>query len=279
MADSGVYADASVPFSVHEPRLPKRRGTRDELGGVIELCARIADDVSTALASGVSVLVTGGNCAHAPGVLGGLQTALGPSERAGVVWLDAHGDCNTPATSLSGSLGGMPVAVVLGLAHPSWLSGARATALKPEDLILAGCRDVEAGELLIMREAGVSDLPVDDFDAFGGAVAAMASRCDAIYLHVDIDVLDAGLVPDHHSRVAGGPCVGTTLAAIEAVMRTGKVAVFAVVSTSADESDGRHSGTRAAGGVSTVSSAIELISGGLRSWRAHGAPSVGGGAR
>ena len=85
------------------------------------------------------------------------------------------------------------------------------------------------------------------------------------YLHVDIDLLDESLVPGHGSGTTGGPCVEDVLSAIDVVMSTGKVAAFAVVSTSAAGENGDV----------TVASGIELVRGGLQSWRAHGIPARG----
>ena len=89
------------------------RGAKNHLGLI---GGEIAEAVAAGRRAGEPALVAGGNCAAPPGVLGGLQQAHGPAARIGLVWFDAHGDFNTPRTTLSGMLGGMPVAVAAGLA-------------------------------------------------------------------------------------------------------------------------------------------------------------------
>ena len=78
--------------------------------------AQIASAVADAIARGAQPLLAGGTCSHLPGMVGGLEQAYGPTARIGLIWMDAHGDFNTPKTSYSQMLGGMPVAVVAGMA-------------------------------------------------------------------------------------------------------------------------------------------------------------------
>lgn len=282
-ASSGVYDAAGVPVDVSEPRLEDADRTGVEVEDVGTLCGIIAEDVSAGLSSGDAVLMVGGNCVHALGVLGGLESALGPSSRIGLAWLDAHPDFNTPETSLSGSLGGMPVAVASGLAHAGWRERAHVARIIPfSRMLLVGCRDLDEMEEHLIRGSRVPVVGITGFPraaaektptarggrsltALGRAARALADRCDAIYLHVDIDLLDESLVPGHRSATAGGPCVEDVLSAVDVIMSTGKVAAFAVVSTSA----------AGEGGDVTVTSGMELVRGGLRSWRAHGVPERG----
>jgi len=92
------------------------------------------------------------------------------------------------------------------------------------------------------------------------AVAALAERCDLLYLHVDSDILDARFVPNHGTREPNGPDIGQVQAAIDTVMATGKVAAFAVVSVYG----------AGAGSDISVASGCALIHAGLESWRRHG---------
>ena len=119
---SGVYQQAHVPVEVREPAFPEHQRGDAETDNLGLLGAAIADQVATARRAGRAVLMTGGDCTHITGVLGGLQEAHGPAARIGLVWFDAHGDFNTPRTTLSGMLGGMPVAVSAGLAFPAGAS-------------------------------------------------------------------------------------------------------------------------------------------------------------
>jgi arginase len=212
--------------------------------------------------------MTGGDCTHCTGVLGGLQDAHGPAARIGLVWFDAHGDFNTPHTTETGFLGGMPVAVCAGLAWPRWREGSHMGAPLPTDrIVLVDMRNLDpAEEALIRSTDAVIAAPAAGFagEDLGQAVADLTGRCDMIYLHIDSDVVDESLVPSHGTKEPDGPNMEQVLAAIETVMATGKVVAYAVVSVYGEGE----------GSETTVASGIELIRGGLESWRRHGLPDV-----
>ena len=115
-AKNEVYTRAAVPVVVEAPGFPEQERTAEETDNLGILGGRLAEAVAQGRRAGNTVLMTGGNCTHITGVLGGLQDAHGPDVKVGLVWFDAHGDFNTPKTTLSGMLGGMPVAVCAGLA-------------------------------------------------------------------------------------------------------------------------------------------------------------------
>jgi len=267
-AASGVYRRAGAPVDIVEPRFPGGR-SEDEPENVGRLCGAIADAVAGARREGKAVLMTGGDCTHATGVVGGLQDARGPDAHIGLVWFDAHGDFNTPRTTLTGSLGGMPVAVCAGLAHGRWRELAHIAAPLPTDrILLVDVRNLDPAEEQLIRATDAAIAAAAP--GFPGAdlrrsVSELAGRCEALYLHVDSDVLDEAYTPNHGTKEPDGPTVEQVLAAIDVVMATGKVVAFAVVSV--------YGGGE--GGEVSVASGIELIRGGLESWRRHGAPGVG----
>ena len=263
---SGVYQQAQAPVEVHEPALPEQRRSQEETDNLGLLGAAIAEQVAAARRAGRAVLMTGVDCTHITGVVGGLQDAHGPSARIGLVWFDAHGDFNTPRTTLSGMLGGMPVAVCAGLAFPRWRERSHIVATLPTDRILmVDVRNLDPPEAQLIRATEiVIAAPAPGFpgDDLAGAVASLAERCDLIYLHIDSDILDESLVPNHGTKEPNGPSMQQVHAAIDTVMATGKVAAFAVVSVYG-EGDGS---------AVSVASGIELIRGGLQAWRRYGLP-------
>lgn len=117
-ARSGVYGSAEIPFDITEPQMIESMRGAFEPDNIGVINSEIANAVAAARQNGSAILMTGGDCTHISGIFGGLQDIHGPSVRVGLVWFDAHGDFNTPNTSLSGMLGGMPVAVCAGLAFP-----------------------------------------------------------------------------------------------------------------------------------------------------------------
>ena len=263
-ATSNVYAAASVPFDIEEPTISVGQLTGDTVEDLGRLNGKIADAVAVARRSGSIILMTGGDCTHVTGIVGGLQDAHGPALRLGLVWFDAHGDFNTPSTSLSGMLGGMPVAVCAGLAHPSWREGSHiASPLPTNRIVLVDVRNLDKDEAtLIAATDAVIAAPAAGFpgERLETAIERLSEQCDAVYLHIDADILDESLVPSHGTKEPNGPDIDQTIAAMDVVMSTGKVVALALVSIYNHGDKGKTS----------VASGIELLRGGLQSWRQHG---------
>lgn len=265
---AGVYDAAGVDVAIAEPHFPEANRTADSEANLGLINGRIADAVAAARRDDRALLMTGGNCTHITGILGGLQDAHGPELRVGLVWFDAHGDFNTPNTTITGSLGGMPVAVAAGLAFPRWREASHIVAPLPTDrIVMVDVRNLDPAEETLVRAVGIPvTAAAEGFpgDPLGPAIDALAERCDALYLHIDADILDERYTPDHSTKEPNGPDMQQVLAAVERVMATGKVIAFAVVSVYAG---GPHREIDVAGG-------IELIRGGLESWRRHGVPQL-----
>ncbi|MBA2519167.1 MAG: arginase family protein [Chloroflexia bacterium] len=262
-AASGAY-DLLGETTVLEPRFPEDQRTEEPTFNLGLLGGEIADAVAAGRRAGKPVLVVGGNCASVPGVIGGLQQAHGAAARIGLVWFDAHGDFNTPRTTLTGMLGGMPVAVAAGLAYPHWRELSRQPAPLPTDrIVMVDVRNLDEPEEQLIRATDV--VIASPGPGFPGAdleqsVADLAARCDLLYLHIDSDILDERYVPNHRTKEPDGPTMEQVVTAIETVMATGKVVTFAIVSVWADGD----------GGDVAVGSGVELLRNGLDSWRRHG---------
>jgi arginase len=264
-AASGVYESAGVPVAVSEPRMPEEQRRPEEPDNLGLIGGAIAEAVAGARRAGQAVLMTGGDCSHITGVLGGLQDAHGPAARVGLVWFDAHGDFNTPKTTLSGMLGGMPVAVCAGLAFPFWREASHIVSPLPtERIVMVDVRNLDKPEEQLIRATDVTIARAAPGFAgdveLGPAVEALAARCDYLYLHIDSDILDQRFVPNHGTREPNGPDMAQVHQAIDTVMATGKVVAYAVVSIYGE----------GPGAEVSRASGIELIRGGLEAWRKHG---------
>jgi arginase len=151
-------------------------------------------------------------CPSMPGLVAGLQHS-GPTPepvRVGMLWLDAHPDFNTPETTRSGSLGGMPVAVATGRA----LHGIRRDAgLEPpmadRHVVMGGIRLTDPLEQHLLDVSEIEQVSVDDLRTASDAVFRQLDRLerttDVLYVHIDMDVLDPSEVPGHGNKVPGGP--------------------------------------------------------------------------
>lgn len=264
--DADVYASAGVPVTHAEPQFPETQRTSDPTHNLGLIGGEISASVEQNLRQGKGVMMVGGDCSHITGVFGGLQKLYGPDVKVGLVWFDAHGDFNTPRTTLSGMLGGMPVAVSAGLAYPTWreLSGMQAP-IPTDRILMVDVRNLDTAEEQLIRATDIQiAAPAAGFPGcdLKESVEDLAERCDMLYLHIDSDILDQAYVPNHGTREPNGPDMDQVRAAIDTVMATGKVVTYAVVSIYG-EGDGAET---------SIASGIELVRSGLESWKRHGMP-------
>jgi len=226
-----------------------------------KLGAKTATLVADARRNSAGALILAGDDTAAIGVVAGLQQAAGAGAAIGIVWLDAHGDFNTPETTYSGILAGMPVAILAGLAGPLWRGAAHLAAPIPTDRILiAGARDLDEKESNLIRSTDVRLLTTDDIrsgDSLSKAVRRLAASCELIYLHVDLDILDPSLVPSASTPSATGLTVAEAAGAMGTVFATGLVAAAGIA--------GLNPGAGARGERSTKST-LELIEQALATW-------------
>jgi arginase len=259
-----VLGAGGVPWQVSEPAPTDDWRTGDAERDLGTLCGAIAEQVAAARRAGKAVALVGGNCNHAVGVVGGLQQAHGAGARLGLVWFDAHGDFNTPRTTLTGSLGGMPVAVIAGLALPRWREGAGMLAPLPSDRIIeVDLRNLDAPEEALLRATDVviaAPAPGYPGRDLAEAVAELAAKVDMLYLHVDSDVVDASLTPNHHTKEPNGIGMEDFRQAIELVMATGIVVAYAVVSVFG-EGEGHDV---------MIATGAQMVRDGLAAWARHG---------
>jgi len=232
----------------------------DPIAALAGINARVGRAVAGALRQDVAPVLIGGNCSHTIGMIAGIQAAYGPTVRLGLLWLDAHGDFNTPRTSLSGMLGGMPVAVAAGLCWPEWREGAgQQVPLPTSRIVMVDVRNLDEAEEALIRATDVEVARFGegfDVSPILAGIARLATTCDQIYVHVDSDILDATLQPNHPTVEPGGPGVEPVVEVLNAVFQTGKVCAFAVVSVNPDGQEGKIS----------VESAAELLVRGARAW-------------
>src|SRR4030095_9372043 len=163
-------------------------------------------------------------CPSMPGLVAGLQHS-GPTRepiKIGMLWLDAHPDFNTPETTRSGSLGGMPVAVATGRALQGMrLDAHREPPLSDRYIVMGGVRLTDPLEQQLLDQSLIEQLSVDDLRNMTPAVFAQLDRLsrltDKIYVHIDMDVLDPREVMGHANKVPNGPSSEQLAALFEAI--------------------------------------------------------------
>ncbi|HTS27354.1 MAG TPA: arginase family protein [Bryobacteraceae bacterium] len=199
-----------------------------------ELARRVADEVRGGSLP-VGLLA---NCSALPGMLAGLQHS-GPGSRplrVGLVFIDAHADYNTPETTLSGMLGGMPVALSAGLCLTQMrLKAGLDPALPQRHIVEAGVRDTDPLEQDLLDRSEIQQLSVADIRERSANLHRQMKRLsettDTIYIHVDMDVLDPREVPGHPLSVPGGPTSAELGAALTEMFRYEKVGALGIAST------------------------------------------------
>jgi arginase len=178
-----------------------------------------------------------GNCNSSIGMLAGMQHG-GASHKAptvGMIWLDAHGDFNTPETSLSGWLGGMPVAVASGQCLQRIREKAGLNpAIKTNNIVMMGLRDVDPLEQELIDDSDITTVSAQDLvehnDVFIKSVEDLASRVDVIYLHIDLDILDASDIPGSFFEVEKGPKATQLIESIKMMVANPKVGALGISS-------------------------------------------------
>jgi arginase len=202
------------------------------LAEIKETCERVARLVERSVLEGRVPGVLGGDHSIALGTVGGLASAHGPGA---VLWLDAHGDLNTPETSPSGNVHGMPLAAALGRAGEDFASETwPLPALAPERVMLVGVRSLDEGERSYIREAGLGVYTMTELDRRGVEAVvreALERVRGAAFVHVslDMDVVDPEVAPGVGTPVRGGLSYREAHLALELIAESGLMTSLEIV--------------------------------------------------
>jgi arginase len=166
------------------------------------------------------VVILAGNCNSCLGTLAALDDP-------GIVWLDAHGDFNTPETTISGALEGMSLAIATGHCHPELM----ARPVREENVVLGATRSLDPLEEERIR---MSRMELASLDALPQAIDNLAKRVKTIYLHIDLDVLDPEFSPGVNFSAPGGISADQLFAAVGQVIATGKLGAATIANFNPD---------------------------------------------
>lgn len=157
-------------------------------------------------------LIIGGDHSLSLGSVAGISKYFyEKGERIGVIWIDAHGDINTPQSSLSGNIHGMPLAHILGRGHEQLLSlFATNPIVDPARVVLLGIRDLDPGERATIKDLGVRTFTMRDIDELGmrtvmqEAIRTCSNGTAGIHVSFDVDGIDPSVAPGVGTPVRGG---------------------------------------------------------------------------
>ncbi|HET7699253.1 MAG TPA: arginase [Candidatus Limnocylindria bacterium] len=219
-------ADPDEGRATHRPKAgPAEQPARaHNVTEIVRVCEELAGVVAEIVRAGGIPVVLGGDHSLAMGTIAGLDRG---GRRAGVIYIDAHGDINTPETSPSGNVHGMPFAVALGLADEPFPASLRGTTDGSRGVLLA-IRDIDAGEKGNITRAGVTAITMADIDRIGMAAAmekaiAVSGGAGAIHLSLDMDALDPDEAPGVGTPVRGGLSYREAQLAMEMLAASGKL--------------------------------------------------------
>jgi arginase len=205
--------------------LPAMAGGLDFLPAVVRAAKETYEMGQSAVASGRIPVFLGGDHSISVGTVGGV-TAPGP---AGVLWIDAHGDLNTPETSPSGNIHGMPLAALLGLGAPQLVNLGRPGAKLPVgDVVLVGVRDLDPPERELLRRHDVRVYTMSEIDDRGIAdvtrdALERLAHTPRLHVSLDLDVVDPREAPGVGTPVMGGLTYREAHLLMEIVARDGRL--------------------------------------------------------
>jgi len=179
---------------------------------ILATCAELCERVGQALEKTRMPLVLGGDHSLAIGSVAGSSGFYAKQGDAiGLIWLDAHGDSNTPETTPSGNIHGMALAVLLGLGDPDLVNvGGRSPKVQARNTVLIGIRDLDPGERDILKKSGVNAYTMRDLDERGmrdvmdEAIGLASDGTAGVHLSLDLDVVDPEDAPGTGTPVWGG---------------------------------------------------------------------------
>ena len=178
------------------------------LDDVIRQCESLAERVSAIVSRGMFPLVLGGDQSASIGTLAGLAR---PGAKRGVIWLDAHGDFNTPRTTPSGNIHGMALAAILGIGHPKLVrvGGVHPKALE-RNTVLIGGRSFDPAESKAISRSKITVFTMKEIDEIGmnagmrRAIEVAGSGVEQVHLSFDVDSVDPAIAPGTGTPVRGG---------------------------------------------------------------------------
>jgi arginase len=200
---------------------------------ILEVAAEVAVRVEASIANGQLPLTLGGDHSFSFGSIAGAARV----KKIGVIWMDAHGDFNTPDTSPSGNIHGMPLAALCGFGDPRLvnLGGGSGRSIDPSNVVNVGARDLDDGERNLMRASGMTVFATEQVDRLGmyetmrRAIEIASRGTDGFYLSLDLDALDPVYAPGVGTPVPGGLTYREALLACELVAESGKMLAMDLV--------------------------------------------------
>jgi len=206
-----IALEMDIPVPARETCLAQRNGGYFK-AEILLVCSQLAQTTQQSLAQGFFPLVIGGDHSIAMGTVAGVAAHYRErTQDIGLIWFDAHGDMNTPDSSPSGNIHGMPLAHLLGFGDPE-LRGILdfSPKVKAANTVLLGVRDIDPHERAIIRQSGVHIFTMRDIDEQGmasisrQAIDIVTRDTAGFHLSFDVDGCDPAVIPGSGTLAPGG---------------------------------------------------------------------------
>jgi len=215
--------------AVSTERLERHITFTHEIDAVADLNRHLAARVREAIEHGAAPVVLAGDCTACLGTLAGVPAPVG------IVWLDAHGDFNTPDTTVTGFLGGMPLAAAVGRCWTEMCASIPGFAPVPEDrVVLFGVRALDPREADLLHASAIHVIDGATIRRHGirpaleDALTPFRNRGADVYVHLDLDVLDPGCARANRYAEPGGLTPDEIIEAVRTVGRQARVRAAAL---------------------------------------------------
>jgi arginase len=231
--------DVAVPvrdeLEIGDPRLRY-------LDPILDVQKQLMEGVRESVSGGRMPVVLGGDHSVGLGSIAGVAAAFG-DDGVGVIWVDTHGDFNTPDTTPSGNIHGMPLAALCGYGDPRLASldmagvgmaGGRGF-VDPRNVVVVGARELDEGEKLLMKEAGISVFTMAAIDRLGihdvmrEAIDIASAGTRGVHLSFDLDVIDPQFAPGVGTPAPGGLTVREAHVVMELIATSNRLVGIDVV--------------------------------------------------
>jgi arginase len=231
-----VFDKGDLPSPIPETKKhgdPQKKFIKE----IARVCEKLYQTARASLAEGAIPLVLGGDHSLAAGSVAASAAYVRSSQRSiGLLWIDAHGDMNTPASTPSGNVHGMPLAALVG-PEPAELSsiGGFSPTVLPENTALIGVRNLDEREKDLVRDSGVHVYTMKDIDRRGvAAIAAEALEAigrvnTELHVSIDLDVCDPSIAPGVGTPVRGGLNYREAHLLMELVAESGRLTALDLV--------------------------------------------------
>jgi len=226
-----VVDGGNIPVPVPEEEVEEPNTRARHLKAVAATAQEIYRRARACREQNAFVLFLGGD--HSISI--GTVAAVSEGRDIGLIWIDAHGDFNTPETSPTGNIHGMPVAVITGRGpEPLVQVGYPGPKVQPAHIVLVGTRDLDPGEREALRHSGITVFTMRDIDEFGMATVArriitQLHGLEYVHVSLDMDSLDPDVAPGVGTPVSGGLTYREAHLLMEILAEWGKIGSLDIV--------------------------------------------------